>query len=649
MSALPRTSTGALERLALHELLLSALAPPHADDSGAEAARLREWRTRSGGNPANTFARWLKEPPPDAVRLLALAAHLQLGLAELVALALATAVELDPLPGRVISWLQLPLASARPTLGLITNIASRLGVPDPMTQICEGPARRSGLLCLEKASRPLPEICVQVPAPIVLALQSRGRYWPGITLADAEQTPLAESVRNESARQANALHAARALVVRSGHPRESRAVCALLASKLGGTAAFLEQEMPEGFGAWAWLVGAVPVICAELAPGESRKLPEMQGYYGPILIAAGPEGSFLLHGDTVGSWRIALPDANERAALWRTHTADTDLSETLARTYRAGAFGIHAIGRAARHRASLHAAPAIARAHIAQVVREGIAGSLGSLAELLPEVIEDDALILPTALRAELLALRQRCRLREGLVADLGPSSRTRYRPGVRALFVGASGTGKTLAAGWLASQLALPLYRVDAAAITSKYIGETEKNLSQLFARAEHSDVVLLFDEADALFGKRTDVKESNDRFANAQTNYLLQRIESFEGIALLTSNSRARFDSAFTRRLDSVLEFPLPTPEERRRLWQAHLGTAHGLDAAAMNRLATHCDLAGGHVRNAVFAAAVIARSAGRGIRYEDVVIAVTAEYRKLGKQVPAGLGAPGARPWA
>src|SRR5262249_57421353 len=115
-----------------------------------------------------------------------------------------------------------------------------------------------------------------------------------------------------------------------------------------------------------------------------------------------------------------------------------------------------------------------------------------------------------------------------------------------------------------------VPLYRVDLASVTSKYIGETEKNLAQLLARAEQAEVVLLFDEADSLFGKRTDVNEANDRFANAQTNYLLQRIESFDGITLLTSNSRGRFDTAFSRRLDLVIEFPLPGPEERRALWQ-------------------------------------------------------------------------------
>ncbi len=227
-------------------------------------------------------------------------------------------------------------------------------------------------------------------------------------------------------------------------------------------------------------------------------------------------------------------------------------------------------------------------------------GTLGTLAQALTEDIGDDALVLTPALRVDLLALAERCRHREGLADTLGPAARTRYRPGVRALLVGPSGTGKTLACGWLATQLSKPLFRVDLAGVTSKYIGETEKNLGELFARAEHADVVLLFDEADSLFGKRTEVKDANDRYANQQTNYLLQRIESYDGIVLLTSNSRSRFDSAFTRRLDAILDFPAPGPGERRALWLAHLGDGHALTASGLNRLAAGCDFAGGHIRN-------------------------------------------------
>jgi SpoVK/Ycf46/Vps4 family AAA+-type ATPase len=141
-------------------------------------------------------------------------------------------------------------------------------------------------------------------------------------------------------------------------------------------------------------------------------------------------------------------------------------------------------------------------------------------------------------------------------------------------------------------------------------------------------------------MFGKRTDVKEANDRFANAQTNYLLQRMESFDGITILTSNSRTRFDTAFARRLDAILDFALPGPEERRALWQSHLGTAHRLAPRTINKLAAVADLAGGHIRNVVLTAAVLAQSERRPIEYPDILAGLVAELRKLGRQVPQEL---------
>jgi SpoVK/Ycf46/Vps4 family AAA+-type ATPase len=249
--------------------------------------------------------------------------------------------------------------------------------------------------------------------------------------------------------------------------------------------------------------------------------------------------------------------------------------------------------------------------------------------------------VLQEGVRADLELLLLRCRGRDRLVEGLGQAARTRFHPGVKALMVGPSGTGKTLAAGWLASRLGLPLYRVDLAAVTSKYIGETEKNLSDLMARAEQAEVVLLFDEADSLFGRRTEVKEANDRFANAQTNYLLQRIETYDGIVVLTSNSRERFDSAFSRRLDAIVDFSLPGPRERHALWLAHLGEGHRLSEAELNRLAGVVDVAGGAIRNVVLAAAVLAREAGRPIALADVQRGLEAEYRKLSQSLPQELG--------
>ena len=262
----------------------------------------------------------------------------------------------------------------------------------------------------------------------------------------------------------------------------------------------------------------------------------------------------------------------------------------------------------------------------------GEGGGLDALAEPLPTVVSDEALVASTTLRADLEALILRCRAREDLADGLGAAALTRYRPGVRALFTGPSGTGKTLAAGWIATKLALPLYRVDLASVTSKYIGETEKNLSQLLARAEQAEVILLFDEADSLFGKRTDINDANDRFANAQTNYLLQRIENYDGVVVLTSNSQARFDAAFARRLGFIIDFPAPGPDERRALWQSHLGT-HELTASGSISSQSRgperrpdaqcCPGRGGH-----------ARRARREIEFADLLRA-QAEMRKLGRR--------------
>ena len=260
--------------------------------------------------------------------------------------------------------------------------------------------------------------------------------------------------------------------------------------------------------------------------------------------------------------------------------------------------------------------------------------------------MDADALVTPRSLGQALERLVERCRRRDSLAEGLGPAITARYRPGIRALFHGGSGTGKSLAAEWLAGRLGLPLYRVDLAALTSKWIGETEKNLSTLLSAAEHADVVLFFDEADALFAARTEVGDANDRFANAQTNYLLQRIEFFDGIAILAANSRDRFDTAFTRRLDAILEFPMPEAPARRLLWQAHLGRGHALSEAALDRLAVIVDLAGGHIRNVVLAAAADAKAARRAIGWHDIAAATTEEYVKLGRPPPAGLDEQGAR---
>jgi hypothetical protein len=629
--------------------LLAPIAGPVEQAAGPEAAWLEERADLMADalqDAASWLAQWQAMPPPADQRLAALSVTLGLSLTEQVAIALVRAAETDSMAARVLAWLQAPVGGARPTVGLAAEVAAALGEPAPMAALAAGAARDAGLLRIDDDTRALPEANLAMPQPVVLALADPPRiHWPGLRIGALEDTPLPPTLLAAAHARAQALArgGSQVLVVRSGHPKEAQAAAAEIARQLRARAVFVEGEVPVGLGPWLWLSAAVPVLCMELAPGERRRLHAIPGWRGPLLVAASPDGSIEFQGDTAPSWRVEIPPPEERAALWHGALAGADFAAALGWRHCHAAGRIAELGRAARFEARIRGDGTVTQAHVVQAARGGSAGDLGALAELMADPVPDDALVLPAQLRAELEAFAARCVGRDGAVQGLGPAARARFRTGVRALFVGPSGTGKSLAAGWLATRLGLPLYRVDLASVTSKYIGETEKNLAQLFARAEHAEVVLMFDEADSLFGKRTDVKDSNDRFANAQTNYLLSRIESYEGIAVLTSNSRARFDSAFTRRLDVIAEFPPPGPAERRALWLAHVGQEHRLDSGTINRLAASCDLAGGHVRNIVLAAA--ARARGRPMEEADLLPALAAEYAKLGKPVPAGLRTAGA----
>ena len=636
----------------LAEIAFALLAADGSSDDAPEAAWLANHAAVLAGRQGCTgmpaaMSLWNSSPPTGDRRLHALAAQQRLSLAETLALALAREAELLPMAARALIWLQHPVGEARPTVGLIASVCQRLDVQDALPALADGPARRHGLLQLHPDERPLCERSVRVGLPLLFALDGRDAHFDGVETDAAALPQLPPSTVSEARRHGAGLirDGVRTLLIRSGQALEARAAAALVVGAMGARPAFFAGEAAPGFAAWLWLSGRLPVWCVSLAPGERRRAPAIPGHDGPLLVACGADGS-IEAGAAVAQWRLPVPAAAERSQLWRAALGAGPTPETiagLAAHHRHGAGRIAELGQAARS-AAARLGEEVAIAHVTQVARSGVGADLGALAELLSDDIPDEAMILTPLLRSALEALLARCRQRDTLAAGLGAAARARYRPGVRALLVGPSGTGKTLAASWVATRLGLPLYRVDLASVTSKYIGETEKNLSELFARAEHAEVVLLFDEADSLFGKRTDVKDANDRFANQQTNYLLQRIESFEGIVLLTSNSRARFDSAFTRRLDAIIEFPAPGPEERRALWLAHLGEQHGLDAAALNRLAAACDLAGGHIRNVVLAAAALARQRGTALDEAALLAAVAAEYRKLGKSLPSAMSAPG-----
>ncbi len=631
--------------------IASAVARVGTSAESSEASFLRAQLEAIGddGRWPSMLKRYLRQPAAVDAPLIELGSKLSLNIAESLTAALVIAVETDLMAGRAIARIQEPVGGSRPTLGLLSVAFAGLNEVDqkPFATLLTGPARESGLLTLLNEGAPLAERPIAVPLPLCLALLGHDSNWPGavVGMGDVPPAGLPPSVRIEAARRAQTLAKSestiRALVVRSSSPSEARSVACAIAGALGRRAAFIENASSlAGLAPWLILRKLLPVFCFEIAPGERKAIPALPHYSGPILALGGREGSVEFGGEPLGQWTIEVPSRDERRSLWTAATGDPGIAAELARHYRHGSGRIAQLGRAVRYHADLAGHDRIESADIIAASRGGESAGLDALAQSLPEHVPDEALITTPTLRAELERLYLRCRARDGLADGLGISTATRYQPGVRALFTGSSGTGKTLAAGWLATRLGLPLYRVDLASVTSKYIGETEKNLAQLLARAEHAEVVLLFDEADSLFARRTEIREANDRFANAQTNYLLQRIETFDGIAILTANSRARFDSAFARRLDAAIEFPLPGPEQRRALWQSHLGDRHALSMAELNQLAVVADICGGNIRNAVLAAAVLAQAADRVIAYPDVIEGLANEYRKLGRQIPVSL---------
>ncbi len=335
-----------------------------------------------------------------------------------------------------------------------------------------------------------------------------------------------------------------------------------------------------------------------------------------------------------------IPDALQRAELWRRNlNGDTppslDLAGTMAQ-FRLTAEQVHRAARAARMEAHAREIP-LDEEELKAGARAQNAAGLERLARRIQPAVNFADLVLPPDTMAQLKELLTRARYREQ-VLDVwkmgGPSARRR---GLTALFAGPSGTGKTMAAEVLASELGLDLYTVDLATVVDKYVGETEKNLDRIFAEAERINGVILFDEADALFGKRSEVSDAHDRYANVEVAYLLQRMELFDGIAILATNLRANLDEAFTRRLDSLVDFPEPEAEYRRRLWERSLGSnmprAADLD---LEFLAESFKLSGGAIRNIAVAAAYAAAEAKHPLDMGDLVRATQREYLKLGRMV-------------
>jgi hypothetical protein len=343
------------------------------------------------------------------------------------------------------------------------------------------------------------------------------------------------------------------------------------------------------------------------------------------------------------TFSIPVPSAADRRKLWESAVENTllpfyaeGLDELVNKFAITGGQIREACANAAAAARSADSDEALLTVEaLATAVRAQTGHALAKLAPRFESNHRWADLVLPARAVEQLRAIFAAYRFRDRVYGDWGFGGGSPLGKGLNVLFYGASGTGKTMAAGVLANELSLDLFKIDLSAVMSKFIGETEKQLAEIFRQAQASHAILLFDEADALFGKRSESKDAHDRYANVETAYLLQRIEEYDGIAILTTNFRNNIDEAFARRMHHIVEFPLPDPASRLQIWKRLIPASAPLAADVdFAFLARQFELSGGHIRNAVTGAAFLAAQAGSEIGMAHLVISTAREMLKLGK---------------
>ena len=359
----------------------------------------------------------------------------------------------------------------------------------------------------------------------------------------------------------------------------------------------------------------------------------------PIIFAFDAHPGWLVRGvaDLV-EIEVPPPTFRERLELWRRvlpNRADDADIETVASRYRfTGATIAHA-ARRATSAALLRSADKVTLDDLGDAARLMFSHRLGTMAQRIPTGFSWNDLVLPDDTLDGLREIVMFARYKPFLLEDWGFSSKLPYGRGVSAILAGPPGTGKTMVAQLLAKEIGYDLYRIDLSQVVNKYIGETEKNLARIFDEAEHSHAVLFFDEADSLFAKRTNVSSANDRYANLEVNYLLQRMETFDGVTLLATNLEQGLDEAFKRRVRFTVQFELPGQAERRALWRSmfppKVPLASDID---WDLVARKFEMAGGYIKKAALRAALIAAESQRPITTEDLLVAGRHEYREMGR---------------
>ncbi|HEY1752915.1 MAG TPA: ATP-binding protein [Caulobacteraceae bacterium] len=592
-------------------------------------------------------------------RLGALARRFALAAPAVELLLLALAADLDPKYAVLTAYLNDDVQRRLPTF----DLARRLFGDQPALTSPAGPLFGSGLVRrVEPGAEPCPRPLQAFAAhPFVIAwlLGDGAVSAPGLTLLEPQASPC------EAGRLADLAPIFRdgappALAVLRGPVMSGRAAAAAaLAGALGRP--LVQLDLAASFGApeprlreavlAARLAGAILVL--EPPPGRLAGLaPALREPQVPTLLMVGEDGEWRqdLGGCGFAEVAFALPAAPERRTLWSEALAgarlDADAHDVTAVADRFRLSSRQIAASAASLRLESRLAPGAAgrvdAEALAAAARAQSSAGLADLATRMAPAHRWDDLVLPAATRRQLARFGAAIRHRETVFAGWGFARGADC--GLIALFSGASGTGKSMAASVLGRGAGLEVWRIDLSAVVSKYIGETEKQLERIFSLARAGNAILFFDEADALFGKRSEVKDAHDRYANIEVAFLLQRMEAYDGVAILATNLARNIDRAFSRRTHFIIEFPMPDPMLRERLWRHALPAAAPLaDDIDFTFLARQFAFAGGDIRVAALDAAFAAAADDAPIDMARLLQAVARQLQKQGKVAQAPTSAP------
>jgi hypothetical protein len=621
---------------AVDALLYPAGSPPLAEPPGRHDVEAAADRAEAGGEPLR-------------LRRLARAADLTELDVELLVIALMP--DLDVRFERLYGYLNDDVTRRRASTGLALELAgSAAAAASARRRLLPGcPLVDLGLIEIGDDDRPFLSRALRVPDRVVGHLLGddtpEPELAPVLTTTSQYAVPAARQVAGAL------LGGVRLVYLRDTGSSSGRPVAAAALAAAGHSALVLDlartaaQPSPSNLvglaGREALLTGAGivagPVEALDQVPRSVLR--RLTGLPVPVLLV----------GTQVWdpSWSDVVPllldapvlSADDRVDVWRRELDgaghEVDPAAVTAH-FRLGPDQVRRAVGAARTTALLHGGPVTA-GDLRKGARSQNAAGLDRLTRRVEPQVGWSDLVLPEPVLAQLQDLAGRAQHRDLVLTQWRMRRGGGRGHGITALFAGDSGTGKTMSAEVIAAALGLDLYTVDLASVVDKYVGETEKNLERIFREAGDVNGVLLFDEADAVFGKRSEVRDAHDRYANIESAYLLQRMESFDGLAILATNLRANIDEAFTRRLDAVIDFPTPDEDSRRALWHRCLAPPLPLgDDLDLDFCARSFELSGGNIRSVAVTAAYLAASSGEPVGMREVIAGVTQEYRKLGRLV-------------